>query len=184
MARRSCASSTGNSAGRRASVRHWRPGGRLRNDHRLAVMSQSSGGRRRRLVWARRPLASSRRRWEPRVGRVGRRGVATTRPPASRARRRSRARFRLRAWDRSSDATARTSGPKRSSRRWRWPGRSEGDRATSKTTSTRVSEVLACWPPGPPLRLKRQRSSARGTEHSRLTRRRSSRASSPIASTS
>ena len=39
----------------------------------------------------------------------------------------------------------------------------------SNTTSTRVSDVLACWPPGPPLRENRQRSSLIGIEHERLT---------------
>ena len=75
-----------------------------------------------------------------------------------------RARSRLRACDRSSEATTRTSSPSRSSRRARWRGPSDGDPATSKRTSARVSAVLACWPPGPPDRLNRHDSSASGID--------------------
>ena len=40
----------------------------------------------------------------------------------------------------------------------------------SKRTSTLVFEVLACWPPGPPLAVNRQSSSSRGIEQLRVTR--------------
>ena len=52
-----------------------------------------------------------------------------------------------------SEAVARTTGPSCSRRRARWRGPRERDSATLNRTSTRVSEVLACWPPGPPERL-------------------------------
>ena len=73
----------------------------------------------------------------------------TSRAAASRAASRARARSRLRAWDRSSLATTRTTGPRRSTSRSRCPRRQRGEAATSKRTSARVFDVLACWPPGP-----------------------------------
>ena len=48
-------------------------------------------------------------------------------------------------------------------------GPSDGELATSKTTSARVLAVLACWPPGPPEALKRQSSSDSGMLQLRLT---------------
>src|SRR4051812_45051176 len=76
---------------------------------------------------------------------------------------------RLRACDRSSEATTRTSGPSFASKRSRCRGPRAREPATSNTTSTRVSAVLACWPPGPPLRENRHRSSATGMAHERDT---------------
>ena len=79
-----------------------------------------------------------------RLGRVARRGFSTFSASASLVRRRSSAFSRLRAWERESDDVALATGPSRSSRRARWRGPNEGDVATGKRTSTRVSEVLAC----------------------------------------
>ena len=83
------------------------------------------------------------------MGLVARRGRSTLKPSARRVRSRSRAISRLRACERLSDAVARTTGPSFSSSRARCRGPRDGDPATSKRTSTRVSDVLACWPPGP-----------------------------------
>ena len=85
--------------------------------------------------------------------------------------RRSRASARLRAWERSSEATTRSIGPTFSSRRARCRGPSDGEFSMSKRTSTLVLEVLACWPPGPPLAVNRHSSSSRGIEQLRVTRR-------------
>ena len=40
----------------------------------------------------------------------------------------------------------------------------------SNTNSTRVFDVLACWPPGPPDPLKRHSSSSGGITQLRVTR--------------
>src|SRR6266480_6279965 len=53
----------------------------------------------------------------------------------------------------------------------RWRGPSDGEPATSKTASTRVLRVLTFWPPGPPLREKRNSNSPRGMTTVRETRR-------------
>src|SRR5207237_5383947 len=53
----------------------------------------------------------------------------------------------------------------------RWRGPSDAEPATSKTTSTRVLRVLTFWPPGPPLREKRNSSSPSGMTTVRETRR-------------
>src|SRR5205823_3715427 len=60
-----------------------------------------------------RRFCSSRRSWDERVGRVGRRGACTVSARASRSRRRSSASSRLRAWLRESCATALTRAPAR-----------------------------------------------------------------------
>ena len=46
----------------------------------------------------------------------------------------------------------------------------DGELNTSKRTSARVLDVLACCPPGPPLAVKNQVSSSRGIEQLRETR--------------
>src|SRR5581483_8728425 len=58
--------------------------------------------------------------------------------------------------------------------RARWRGPSDGDAAASNRTSTRVFEVLACWPPGPPDPEKRHSSSPIAIVHDRVTRNRPS----------
>ncbi len=75
---------------------------------------------------------------------VARRGGSTCNASANRDRSRSSASSRLRACERESDAVARATGPRRSSSRARWRGPSDGEVATGKRTSTRVSDVLAC----------------------------------------
>ncbi len=102
-------------------------------------------GRRRaclRRDWCR--FESSRACLADRLGRVARLGFSTCNPWANRARRRSSASSRLRAWDRESDAVARATGPNFSNNLARWRGPSDGEVATGKRTSTRVSDVLAC----------------------------------------
>jgi hypothetical protein len=105
------------------------------------------------------------------VGAVATLGGSTRRAEASRSLSRSRASARLRAWDLSSSATTLTSGPRRSSRRALWRGPRTRDPSMSKRTSARVLAVLACWPPGPELRLKRHASSLAGIDKLRDTRR-------------
>ena len=48
--------------------------------------------------------------------------------------------------------------------------RATSEAAMSKRTSARVFERLACWPPGPPLGVKRHSSSRSGIAHVRVTR--------------
>src|SRR5205823_5114439 len=111
-----------------------------------------------------------RRRRAPAVGAVARRARGLRSASASRSRSRDNASSRLRAWDRVSDATTRTTGPKRSSSRARCDGVSDGDPSTSKRTSTRVFDVFACCPPGPPGPEKRHSSSSNGIAHVPVTR--------------
>jgi HAD superfamily hydrolase (TIGR01458 family) len=76
----------------------------------------------------------------------------------------------LRAWLRSSFATARTTGPNRSITRRFCASESVREASTSNTTSTRVSLVFACCPPGPPERETRSSISSIGIETDRVTR--------------
>ena len=120
------------------------------------------------LMAPRRFFASSRRRWDPRVGRVALRraggGVsASRRMPASL----SRAAARLRDWDRCSEAaiTIRppTSRPSRlCSRRARCGSLKADEDAGSNRSSTRLSVVLTDCPPGPGEREKRSSNSPAG----------------------
>ena len=139
---------------------------------RLGRLSRGDGGGsqspltrpRSAFVSPRAFLASSRRRWEPRVGFVGRRGggggaSAVRSCSASR----SRAAARLRCWERCSVATTRSTGPgRRRSRRARCSSSSAAEAATSYSSSTRLSVVLTDCPPGPGERLNRSTSSASG----------------------
>lgn len=132
----------------------WTPGGR-----------QSTSGRQRRRcfrsVWRR--FATSRRLAAALDGRVARRRVGRTRAAATRASSRRRASSRLRRCERLAAHTTRTRGPSASRSRRRVGSSRLGLAAMSKTTSTRVLAVLACWPPGPPAPLKRHCSSSSGT---------------------
>jgi Protein of unknown function (DUF2510) len=88
---------------------------------------------------------------------------------------RSRAAWRLRSCERCSSATTVTTPstrrlPSRSSARARTTGPSDGERATSKDSSTLLSVVFTDWPPGPEEREKRHPSSAAGTLSRTLTR--------------
>ena len=75
------------------------------------------------------------------------------------------------AWLRSSCATARTTGPARATTRRFWVSVSAVDASTSNTASTRVSDVFACWPPGPLDRETRSSTSVSGRSTDRVTRR-------------
>ena len=97
-------------------------------------------------------------------------GRSTASPRAIFSLSRSSATSRLRACERESAAVARTTGPSRSSRRARCRGPSDVDASTSKRTSTRVSDVFACWPPGPPERDTSHSSSLRSMRHDGVTR--------------
>src|SRR4051812_12893753 len=108
-----------------------------------------------------------RRALEPAVGLVLRRARGTSSACVRRARRRSSASSRLRAWLRASCATARTTGPQRAITRAFCASLKEVDAATSNVASTRDSVTLACWPPGPDERLVRSTTSRRGTATSR-----------------
>ncbi len=96
-----------------------------------------------------------------------------------RATKRCSASDRFRSWLRSSSATTRISGPRRSISRWRCPGPNATDFSMSKRSSTRVAVLLACWPPGPPDALNETCSSRRGIRTERVTSKSSSLTSSP-----
>src|SRR4051794_3992762 len=108
-----------------------------------------------------------RRALEPAVGLVLRRARGTSSAWVRRARRRSSASSRLRAWLRASCATARTTGPQRDMMRAFCVSLRESEAPTSKIASTRDSVTLACWPPGPDERLVRSATSRSGTATSR-----------------
>src|SRR5215467_3780856 len=74
---------------------------------------------------------------------------------------RSVASSRLRSCDRSSCATARTTGPSFASTRCRSDGVRPADSSTSNSASARVELFCACWPPGPLEREKRNAISER-----------------------
>ena len=97
------------------------------------------------------------------VGFVARRGRWTSRPRAIRAASRSSASARLRACERASWATARTTGPQRAVSRRFWASLSVSEAATSKLASIRDAVTLACWPPGPEERLARTTTSSSGS---------------------
>lgn len=149
--------------GRRRGAATSRAGGRRRARSWSGVSgsdAHSSVGRpRRALIWDRRRLASRRRRCEPRVRFVGRRGGGGgARASRSTVAMRSRAAARLRCCDRCSAAsTVRTvpvsRGPSPSSARSRWRGVRAVVVARSNESCTRESVVLTPCPPGPLARL-------------------------------
>ena len=110
-------------------------------------------------------LSDRRRSLDPFVGPGGPPGLLDLERVGQLGRRRSRASSRLRPCERSSEATTRTTGPSCSSSRARCRGPSDGEFSTSKRTSARVLDVLACWPPGPPLPVNRHSSSSSGIWH-------------------
>lgn len=136
----------------------------------------SLGGRRSRLICARRRLASSRRSTAPREGRVGRRrGAGGAIASANNRANLASAARRLSSCERCSDAdTVRTPLTNRVVRRCRARSLSRSGSAVlasrSKLSSTRESAVLTDCPPGPLARLNRHLSSARGTTTSSLIR--------------
>ena len=141
----------------------------VRHLHVEGVQSSALGRERSLFTWPRRCLAASRRRCDPRVGRVARRGGGGgARASRNRSARRSRAAVRLRRCDRCSAASMVIVVPtkrsrRRSSTRARWTSSSASLAAMSKVSCTRESVVLTPWPPGPELREKRSTSSADGT---------------------
>ncbi len=121
-----------------------------RRGHRLTGSQASDAGRERpAFVSPRRFLAESRRSFDPRVGRVARRGAGGG-AIASRSRSaiRSRAATRLRRCWRCSDAATTSSRPPTSressarSTRARWVSVNPPKATTSSSTSTRLSAVL------------------------------------------
>lgn len=144
-------------------------------DHRRLRSAGSSGQRysadgrcRCRFVAARCSLAARRRRLEPRVGLVARRRAASgARPSARRSASLARAISRLRSWERRSEAVtvitpAVIRRPRRVSSISRWPSERAVESLTFQESSTRLSEVLTCCPPGPDERENRQTSSDEG----------------------
>lgn len=135
--------------------------------------AHSSGETRPRVafVWPRWCLAWSRRRWDPLVGVVARRGggggVAASRRSWTR---RVRAATRFWRCERCSEATSTSWSPTRrsaSSRRSRSLPAGERaptavDAAGRNTSSTRLSVVFTPWPPGPEARENRSTSSPAG----------------------
>ena len=129
----------------------------------------SADGRCRcRFVADRCSFAARRRRFEPRVGLVARRRAGSgARPSATTSASFVRAISRLRSWDRRSEAvTVITPATRRRPRRVtssnRWSSESTAESPTFHESSTRLSEVLTCWPPGPDERENRQPSSDEG----------------------
>ncbi len=113
------------------------------------------GRRRCRLIADRCCLFATRRRSEPRVGRVARRGAGGRASAATTMSRSAwRAISRLRNWDRCSD-TVTVIDPDA----WFWASRrtirvrcsslSAEDSAAIQVSCTRLSDVLTCCPPGP-----------------------------------
>ncbi len=92
---------------------------------------------------------------------VGRRFLRGRAASATWSRIRCVASSRFRSCERSSCATARTTGPSFASTRRRSASLRPADVSTSKSASTRVELFCACWPPGPLDREKRNVSSDR-----------------------
>ena len=121
-----------------------------------------------RFVAARCSFAARRRWFEPRVGLVAlRRAASGAIPSATRLASLAKAISRLRSWERFSEAvTVMTPATRRRSRRVSsmslWPSERTVESSTFQRSSTRLSEVLTCCPPGPDDRENRQPSSAAG----------------------
>lgn len=134
--------------------------------HRL--IHSGRGGRRLRLVSDRLRFASSRRRRDAFVGRVGRRTTGGTTASRRRAARRCLAAVRFRCCERCSAASMVSTVPvvlsARCSRaRARWVSLRADVVPRSKLSCTRESVVLTPCPPGPDARENCSTSSAAGT---------------------
>src|SRR5690606_41551115 len=109
-------------------------------------------------------------------GLVGLRRLGITSALRTSSTNRSVAASRLRSWLRSPCATIRSLplrsslGASFSSSRSRSASNSDGELATSHTSSILVEEVLTCWPPGPLLRVARYSSLLAGLACLELTR--------------
>ena len=138
----------------------------------IVLRSSVLGGRPSELLRARAATLS----FEPALARgpssgpsaPGVRGTASASRSFSTSR--SIASSRFRSWLRSSCATARRTGPARSTTRRFWISVSADDASTSKTASTRVEDFCACWPPGPLERETRSSISDSGRDTERVTR--------------
>ena len=138
----------------------------------MSLQDRCYGSRGRRLVdfsSERRFFASRRRRTEPRVGFVFRRGGGGGASASrNRAAMRSRASARLRTCERCVDAlTVSTVPSRRCSRLWRarrrWASESDAHVAMSMESCTLLSVVLTPWPPGPDAFANRSVRSAAAT---------------------
>lgn len=118
--------------------------------------SQSGSTRRDRpdFSWERLSLSARRRSTDARVGRVGRRGLSAREASTTSWTSRSSARWRFNSWLRSLPIATRSSSPAvirppsfPRTRASSAPLRGSSDSGTR--SSTRVAEVLTCWPPGP-----------------------------------
>src|SRR5918995_2711929 len=129
-----------------------------------------AGGLRSAFARARWRFASSLRSRAAAVGFVGLRLRGTARASRSFATRRSTASSRLRAWLRSSCATARMTLPAFATTRRFWVSVSALEASTSNSAWTRVEDFCACWPPGPLERETRMSISETGRRTERVTR--------------
>ena len=163
-------SGTAARSARAAAARRRRPSAVVCDPSRASVVVRrvaAAALHARPAALRRRAAARARRA----VGCVGTRRRSTRSASASFATSRSTASSRLRAWLRSSCATARSTGagPRDHARRF-CASVSDVDASTSKTASTRVSALFACWPPGPDERETRSSISPGSMETERVTR--------------
>lgn len=148
----------------------------------------SSTGPRERLRAPRSCLFLRRRKRAPTVGRLGTRGGCSSNARESRSPMRASASSRFLSCERCPWATTRTMParlsrpPRRSRSRVRTTSGSDGDVTRSNRTSTRVSDVLTCCPPGPLDRDARISNSSRGMLSPRPITRRSPRSEGPSVS--
>lgn len=134
----------------------------------LGCCYSADGRCRCRFVADRCSFAARRRRFEPRVGLVGRRWTPSgARPAAMSSASLLRAISRLRSWERCSEAVTvirpvMRRRPRRMASVVRSPSESAAESAIFQESSTRLSEVFTCCPPGPDERENRHRSSDAG----------------------
>jgi len=107
-------------------------------------------------------FCSSRRRFEPGVGRVFRRFLRGWRAARTRSARRRSASSRFRSCERSSSTTTRIDGPNASRSRRRCVSDNAAESTMLQFSSTLVAALFACCPPGPPEEVNLSRSSASG----------------------
>ncbi len=130
-----------------------------------ARQSQSQRAPRSALHSLRRRLVTRRRSTARLPGRVGCRSGSTCSAAQSRSSISSRARRRLRAWERLLSTATRKTEPSRATNRSRASSSMPSTADRSSEASARVLLRLACWPPGPPEGLKPQATSPADTRH-------------------
>ncbi len=141
--------------------------------HSLQQAGHSGPGRvRLPLIRERLRLPSSRRCSEPRVGRVDRRMTGGATASRSSVVSRCLAAFRLRRWERCSEALMVSVVPEilaasRPRARSRWTSFSAVVVPKSRPSCTRESVVLTPWPPGPEARENSSTNSPAGTRRPR-----------------